>query len=118
VIIGEDLDMNSKPKIRILNKLGRDNIQENLAPKGEKAVIRTLSDDEYRIELYKKLQEEVGEFLETPIPEELADILEVIHALAPIIAGSWEELEKVRLAKLKFRGGYKKKIFITEIHEK
>jgi predicted house-cleaning noncanonical NTP pyrophosphatase (MazG superfamily) len=97
--------------------LGRNNIHENLAAKGGTAITRILTDEEYKLALYEKLQEEVGEFLETPIVEELADILEVIHALAPIVAGSWEELEKVRLEKLKIRGGYDKKIFIEEIHD-
>lgn len=111
--------MTNKPsKIRILNKLGRDKIHENLAPKGGKAITRILSDEEYKIALFKKLQEEVGEFLETPIAEELADIQEVINALAPIIAGSMEELEKVRVEKFKLRGGFDKKIFIIEIHDK
>ena len=105
-------------KIRVLNKLGRDNIHENLAAKGGIAITRILPDEEYKIALYNKLQEEVGEFLETPISEELADILEVIHGLAPLVAGSWEELERVRLEKRKVRGGFDKKIFIEEIHDK
>ncbi len=41
--------MATKPKIRILNKLGRTKIHENLAPKGSKAITRTLSDEEYKI---------------------------------------------------------------------
>jgi len=105
-------------KIRVLNKLARNNIHENLAAKGGTAVTRILSDEEYKIALFKKLQEEVAEFLETPIPEELADIQEVINALAPIIARSTQELERVRLEKLKIRGGYNKKIFLIEIHDK
>lgn len=104
-------------KVRALHKLARNNLHENLAARGATAVTRILSNDEYRIALYKKLQEEVGEFLETPIPEELADILEVVHALAPLVAGSWEELEKVRIAKREYRGGFDKKLFILEIHE-
>jgi predicted house-cleaning noncanonical NTP pyrophosphatase (MazG superfamily) len=105
-------------KVRVLNKLARNNIHENLALKGETAITYVLSDQEYKVALFKKLQEEVNEFLAEPIPEELADILEVIHALAPIVAGSWDELEKVRKEKLAFRGGYDKKLFLVEIHEK
>jgi predicted house-cleaning noncanonical NTP pyrophosphatase (MazG superfamily) len=60
----------------------------------------------------------VAEFLATPVPEELADILEVVHALAPLVAGSMEELEKVRVAKVKERGGFDQRIFIVEIHDK
>ena len=111
--------MSDKPnKIRVLNKLGSNNIHEIMEAQGGKVYSRILSDDEYKRALYDKLQEEVAEFLETPIPEELADILNVINALAPIIAGSMEELEKIRLAKVKIRGGLDKKIFITEIHDK
>lgn len=105
-------------KIRVLNKLARNNIHENLALRGATAKTRILSDEEYKQALFKKLQEEVGEFLEEPIIEELADIQEVINALVPVIAGSKEEFEKVREEKLKFRGGYDKKIFLYEIHEK
>lgn len=105
-------------KIRILNKLARNNIHENLALKGGTAKTRILSDEEYKLALFKKLQEEVNEFLAEPITEELADIQEVINALIPVIAGSKEEFEKVREEKLAFRGGYDKKIFLIEIHDK
>ncbi len=104
-------------KVRILNKLARNNLHENLAARNATAVTRILSDNEYRVALYKKLQEEVGEFLETPITEELADVLEVVYALAPLVAGSQEELEKVRIAKKEHRGGFDKKMFVMEIHE-
>jgi predicted house-cleaning noncanonical NTP pyrophosphatase (MazG superfamily) len=111
--------MYMKNKIRILNKLGRNKIHENLAHNGEGiAITRVLSQEEYQTALYNKLKEEVGEFLETPIPEELADILEVIYALAPLIAGSVEQLEKIRAAKAEVRGGFDKRLFIHEIHEK
>lgn len=105
-------------KIRVLNKLARDKLHENLATRGATAITTILSDQEYQSALYKKLQEEVGEFLETPIPEELADVLEVVYALAPLITGSIEELEQVRISKKKHRGGFDKKMFVVEIHEK
>lgn len=105
-------------KIRTLNKLARNNIHENLALRGATAVTRILSDEEYKQALFNKLQEEVAEFLKEPITEELADIQEVINALVPLIAGTQEEFEKIRKEKFKFRGGYDKKIFLYEIHEK
>lgn len=107
----------NKSKVRVLNKLARDRLHENLAVRGATAITRILSDEEYKLALYKKLQEEVTEFLETPIPEELADVLEVIYALAPIVAGSIQELEQVRIAKKDHRGGFDKKMFVEEIHE-
>lgn len=108
---------NGKSKVRVLNKLARDRLHENLAARGATAITHILSDEEYRFALYKKLEEEVAEFLETPIPEELADVLEVVYALAPLVAGSIEELERVRIAKKNHRGGFDKKMFVEEIHE-
>lgn len=104
-------------KRRILNKLARNKIHENLASngKGEIAITRILSDEEYFLALRDKLQEEVAEFLAEPITDELADILQVIHSLAPLVSGSFEELEKARLAKEELRGGHDKKIFLEEI---
>ncbi len=70
------------------------------------------------MELNKKLQEEVNEFLEDPCTEKIANILEVIHALAPIVAGNLANLESVRLPKLQDRGDYDKQMFVLEIHDK
>ncbi len=89
-----------------------------MAAKGGSAVTLILTNQEYRVELVKKLQEEVNEFLEDQCTEELADILEVIHALAPIVAGNLANLEQVRLAKLQESGGYDKQMFVIEIHDK
>ena len=46
-------------------------------------------------------------------PEELADILEVVHGLAACIGISINELEKIRLAKVKSNGGFEKGIFLV-----
>lgn len=104
-------------KIRIFNKLGRNKIHENIAVNGGKAITRILTQDEYLVALYNKLQEEVKEFLDTPNSEELADILEVVCALAPLISGSMQELEKIRAAKAQDRGGFDERIFLIEIHD-
>lgn len=95
------------------NKLVRDKIQEVIAATGETASTRILNDDDYFTELVKKLGEEYAEFKEALSVEELADIQEVVLALADTIA-TREELEKVRMAKLAQRGGFKKKIFLEK----
>jgi predicted house-cleaning noncanonical NTP pyrophosphatase (MazG superfamily) len=103
----------------LYNKLVRDKIPE-VIERSEKAFqTRILSDDEYKQELQKKLQEELEEYLSAPDDknsiEEIADILELIHAITAIHGSSIEELEQVRLKKLTDRGGFKDKIFLIEV---
>lgn len=92
------------------NKLVRDKIPEMLDEKGILYEKRIASDNEYKIELIKKLNEEIKEFLEENTTEELADILEVVEALKKL--PEYEKVEEVRLKKLKDRGGFHKKIIL------
>lgn len=92
------------------NKLVRDKIPEMLDSKGISYEKRIASDDEYKIELIKKLDEEVKEFLEENITEELADIIEVVEALKRL--PEYNDVEEVRIQKLKDRGGFDKKIIL------
>ena len=64
------------------NKLVRDKIPKIIEDSGKSATIRILSDSEYVNALETKLDEEVGEYHRDKSVEELADILEVIYALA------------------------------------
>ena len=66
------------------NKLVRDNIPNKIESNGEIAITRILTDEEYKIELEKKLNEELNEVLSSSGEdrlEELADMLEVIKCL-------------------------------------
>ena len=72
---------------RIYNKLVRDNIPSIIDSKGETPVTKILDDDTYRLELEKKLNEEYQEVLAAngdDRVEELADMLEIIKALAKL----------------------------------
>ena len=72
---------------QIYNKLVRDNIPEIIKSNGEKPVISILDTNEYKAELEKKLYEEYLEVIESSYSsriEELADMLEVIKALAKL----------------------------------
>jgi predicted house-cleaning noncanonical NTP pyrophosphatase (MazG superfamily) len=103
----------------IYNKLVRDKIPAVIERSGKALQTRILSDDEYKQELQMKLLEEFGEYIIAPNDqnaiEELADILEVIHAFTAIHGSSMEELEQVRIKKLTDRGGFKDKIFLIEV---
>ena len=98
--------------MKTYNKLIRDKIPEIIENKGGKADIRVLSDEEYHVYLEAKLDEEVGEYHRDKTAEELADILEVVYALADSIGCSMEELRETYEKKHAARGGFKKKLFL------
>jgi predicted house-cleaning noncanonical NTP pyrophosphatase (MazG superfamily) len=96
----------------VYNKLVRDRIPDIIRQQGEIPYTKTLEPDEYRCLLEAKLDEEVGEYHRDKNLEELADILEVVYALADAI-GSREELQKTYQHKLATRGGFKERLFLV-----
>lgn len=67
--------------MRVYNKLVRDNIPKIIADNGEKANTYILDDEQYIIELKKKLREEVNEYFESDELVELADIFDFENEL-------------------------------------
>lgn len=105
---------------RIYNKLVRDNIPNIIKSKGETPVTRILSEDEYKNELEKKLYEEYKEVLEASGSdriEELADMLEIISALAKIESKTLDDIILVAEQKNKKRGAFNEKIFLEKVIE-
>jgi predicted house-cleaning noncanonical NTP pyrophosphatase (MazG superfamily) len=96
------------------NKLVRDKIPEIILARGDKPVSQVLDADAYRRELRQKLREEVAEFETSGQVEELADILEVVYALAGTEGVSEAQLEAIRRQKRRERGGFEAKIFLIE----
>ena len=91
----------------VYNKLVRDEIPNILTEKGKDFVSRPAKDkEEYQIRLMEKLQEEVGEFLETPCAEEIADIHEVLDALAHSIGSNIAEVMNIKEKKAADRGRF------------
>ena len=91
----------------VYNKLVRDAITSILTEKGKDFVARPAKDkEEYQIKLMEKLQEEVGEFLETPCAEEIADIQEVLDALAHSIGSSIAEVHNLKVRQAATRGRF------------
>jgi predicted house-cleaning noncanonical NTP pyrophosphatase (MazG superfamily) len=97
------------------NKLVRDLIPQIISNKGQKAVTRVLDHDEYIKELNIKLKEELEEYLTDDNCEELADMLEVIYAIAKTKGVSQQELESLRLKKADERGGFEEKIYLIKV---
>ena len=97
------------------NKLVRDRIPEIIEASGKRCVCSTLSDEEYLAKLDEKLNEELAEYQESKSMEELADLLEVIRAVAVARGSSMEEVEAIRRDKAAKRGGFEKKIWSESI---
>ncbi len=87
-------------------KLIRDKIPDIAAAKGEYMQCHTANPAEYRHHLLNKLLEEVHEFFDSDEAEELADILEVIRAIAAERKLSMRALYLVRDKKRMRRGGF------------
>jgi len=94
-------------------KLVRDRIPEICRENGQEPVTHIAGVREYRRRLRQKLTEEVREFLEADdrtAPEELADVLEVVYALARNLDVTAAQLEEIRRAKAMERGGFSRGI--------
>ena len=97
------------------NKLVRDLIPDIIADSGKTCTTVTLSTKDYLTMLDAKLNEELAEYQESKSMEELADLLEVIRAVAEARGSSFEEVEQIRLDKAKKRGGFEKRLLLKEV---
>ncbi|HCC23563.1 TPA: phosphoribosyl-ATP pyrophosphohydrolase [Candidatus Falkowbacteria bacterium] len=99
------------------NKLVRDLVPQMIEDNGDEAVTKILEQEEYFEALKDKLKEEVEDYLENDDPEELADIIEVIHALSEYHQMTINDIERLRQNKLEERGGFSERIFLEEVIE-
>lgn len=104
--------------IKKYNKLVRDRIPEIIEASGNTCVTEILSEEDYLCMIDAKLDEELAEYHRDQNIEELADLLEVIHAVAIARGYTLEQLEQVRAEKTSKRGGFAKKILLKEVIEK
>jgi predicted house-cleaning noncanonical NTP pyrophosphatase (MazG superfamily) len=103
------------------NKLVRDKIPQIIESKGKKFSTKVLNDEDYIKYLKEKAYEELDEYCAAETDgeavEELADLLEVIRALAKHHGSSIEEVEAVRNDKAEKRGGFQEKVFLVEVED-
>lgn len=95
-------------------KLVRDHIPQLIRSEGRNPKTRIADNREYVDLLRLKLQEEVTEYLESKNPEELADVLEVIRALAEHHLDDFSNLETIRKEKARTRGAFKSRIILED----
>ena len=96
------------------SKLIRDKIPESIIESGRIPKTHIANEEEFHQRLNDKLREECEEFLQSEIPEELADILEVIEALCDQLGITNDELMKIKNDKVKARGAFTKKIILDD----
>jgi len=102
------------PTVRY-NKLVRDRIPEIIERSGKTCTVAELDLPDYLNMLDAKLNEELAEYQESKSMEELADLLEVIRAVAAARGSSIGEVEKIRQEKAAERGGFEKRILLIEV---
>lgn len=103
---------------QVFNKLVRDNIPSIIKHNGEESVTKILAYEEYRKELYKKLLEEANEVINTQNKadtlEELADVFEVLKAIAELEGKNINDVIEIANQKRLKRGGFSKRIFLEK----
>ena len=101
----------------IYNKLVRDRIPEIIAASSKTCRTRILSDEAYLAALDAKLSEELAEYQADKSMEELADLLEVMMAVAAARGHSFAEVEAIRREKAEKRGGFSQRIWLESVTE-
>ena len=98
-------------------KLVRDRIPEIIEGDGKTCTWSVLSEEDYLKLLDEKLNEELAEYQESKSMEELADLMEVIRAVAAARGSDIAEVERIRKEKAEKRGGFEKRILLESVTE-
>jgi predicted house-cleaning noncanonical NTP pyrophosphatase (MazG superfamily) len=102
------------------HKLVRDGIPRIIEADGGQPVTRVLDQAGYLAALRAKLVEEAEEAQAAPdrqLRSELADVLEVLRALAAAYGMSWEDVVAEADRKRDERGGFDQRIFLEYVDQ-
>lgn len=102
-------------------KLVRDRIPEIIEANGDIPVTLVLNGEDYKAMLYVKLEEELLELVQASQKDklaEMADIIEVIKALAQAEGYSGKQLREAVAEKREKRGGFEKRIWLESTTRK
>jgi predicted house-cleaning noncanonical NTP pyrophosphatase (MazG superfamily) len=102
------------------NKLIRDKIPEIIENDGKKANLRILEDDEYKLELLKKIVEESKEVLEAKdskqeLIKEIGDLMEVLDSVIKEFNLNIEDIISLKEKRKEERGGFEKRLFLESV---
>ncbi|MEW9554088.1 phosphoribosyl-ATP pyrophosphohydrolase [Nonomuraea sp. NPDC050783] len=98
-----------------MGKLVRDKIPDIIRRSGKEPAVTALDDSDYRKALLTKLFEEVEELREaspSEVAEEIADVYEVLRALATVQGHDWSVIEKIAADKREERGAFHHRLYL------
>ena len=110
--------VNVKSPVKHFNKLVRDKIPEIIEASGQECRYRTLSKEDFIYALEVKLDEEIAEYRNDHSLEELADIMEVLHALLQARGYSFKDLVYACQKKCDERGGFCNRVYLECVYPK
>ena len=90
----------------LYHKLVRDKMPEIIETHAKQYSIRQLDDEELTRYSFKKLREEVQEFIENPCAEEAADILEIFEFICEREGIGVASVKAERISKRITKGGF------------
>lgn len=105
---------------KFYNKLVRDRIPEIIRDDKGIPKTRILSEEEFVIELFKKIKEEAEECKNIredrkELIKEIGDIYEVIEAIIEKFGFEKNEITKIKAYRKKTRGGFQKRVFLESV---
>ena len=103
--------------MKVYNKLVRDRIPEIIAAQGKTCQYEVMSQEAYRAALDQKLTEELREYHASGELEELADLLEVIYAIAESRGETAQSLNALAEEKAAARGRFREKYLLLSVDE-
>jgi len=98
-------------------KLVRDKIPKLIKSQDKDPLFYVANSEEYYKALVEKLGEEVNEYMQSHNVEELADIMEVVYAIAKHKEVDKKKLEGIRLKKATEKGIFKNRFILKGIKE-
>ena len=103
--------------MKIYNKLVRDRIPEIIEKQGKICHYEVMGNEAYLAALDAKLTEELKEYHASGELEELADLLEVIYAIAESRGETAESLNELAEKKATERGRFREKYLLLSVEE-
>ena len=107
--------MDALMSVKRYDKLVRDRIPEIIRKSGKEPETEVVPQAEAIEYLARKLREEADEYLESREAEELADVLEVVYALAAETGLTLADLEALRARKAAERGAFHQRIVLKAV---